>query len=59
MSNVSLFLTDRITSETYTEFAEYLAVNFAEHYSGMDLTSVKFRQLLKGAAAVFILDAEH
>ena len=36
------FLLCRVTGEPYSEFFEYLVVDFAEHYCRMHLTSVKF-----------------
>lgn len=36
-------LLDRVTGESYSQFLEYLSVDFAEHHRGVYLTTVKFR----------------
>ena len=56
---IVLVFLHRITSESYSEFLEYLAVNLAEHHCRMYLATVKLRKLLKCLAAVLVMYAEH
>ena len=49
----------RVAGESATEFLEYLAVDLAEHHCRVYLAALELRKLVKGLAAVLVLDAEH
>lgn len=47
-------LLDRVAGQADSKLLENLLVYFAEHYSRMNLTSVKFRKLVKCLTAIIV-----
>lgn len=54
----SAFL-DRVAGKAHTQFLEYLAVNFTQKDSTVNLAASEFGKFLQSPAAVVVMDAQH